>query len=300
MADAESTGAASVYRFSTDSIRRALDSGRTAGELLGELSRRGTVPQALAYLIEDVARRHAVLRIGSAATFLRCDDPVVLAGILADPGAAALGLFRPLGHGAGLRAAPRARARAPAPAGALPAARAGTGADRRSRPDGLGAVSRRRAASTPQVTPALAAAAVRAIRANDRADPAERGAARSRDTARGNPSPSSAARGASPARDAERGLHPVPTMAQQDVMAVLRSAIATDSPVWIGYADPTGVAGDRRVEPLRLAGGYLTALDLRTEAIQSFALARITGVQPSLARSRFHPSLRPIGGPRLG
>ena len=52
-----------------------------------------TVPQALAYLIEDVARRHAVLRIGSAATFLRCDDPVVLAGILADPGAAALGLF---------------------------------------------------------------------------------------------------------------------------------------------------------------------------------------------------------------
>ena len=93
VADAESTGAASVYRFSTDSIRRALDSGRTAGELLGELGRRGTVPQALAYLIEDVARRHAVLRIGSAATFLRCDDPVVLAGILADPGAAALGLF---------------------------------------------------------------------------------------------------------------------------------------------------------------------------------------------------------------
>ena len=93
MADAESTGAASIYRFSPDSVRRALDSGRAAGELLGELGRRGAVPQALTYLIEDVARRHAVLRIGAAATFLRCDDPVVLAGILADPGAAALGLF---------------------------------------------------------------------------------------------------------------------------------------------------------------------------------------------------------------
>ena len=93
MADAESTGAASIYRFSADSIRRALDGGRTLGELLGELSRRGSVPQALAYLIEDVARRHAVLRIGSGATYLRCEDPVVLAGILADPRAAALGLF---------------------------------------------------------------------------------------------------------------------------------------------------------------------------------------------------------------
>jgi predicted DNA-binding transcriptional regulator YafY len=73
----------------------------------------------------------------------------------------------------------------------------------------------------------------------------------------------------------------VPTATQLEVMAALRSAIAADAPVWIGYADPTGVAGDRRVEPLRLAGGYLTALDLRTEAIQSFAIARITGVQPA-------------------
>jgi predicted DNA-binding transcriptional regulator YafY len=65
------------------------------------------------------------------------------------------------------------------------------------------------------------------------------------------------------------------------VVAALRAAIAEDRPVWIGYADPTGVAADRRVEPLRLSGGYLTALDLRTEAIDSFAVARITGVLPT-------------------
>jgi predicted DNA-binding transcriptional regulator YafY len=70
-------------------------------------------------------------------------------------------------------------------------------------------------------------------------------------------------------------------MVPVDVVAALRSAIADESPVWIGYADPAGVAGDRRVEPLRLVGGYLTALDLRSEAITSFALARITGVQPA-------------------
>jgi hypothetical protein len=263
MAEAESTGAASIYRFSPDSIRRALDSGRAAGELLGELSRRGDVPQALAYHIEDVARRHAVLRIGAAATFLRCDDPVVLAGIMADPGAAALGLFvlsdtvlaseqppehvldrlRQLGH-----------ALLPEP-GRGPA----TQAPRRARGRASAAASTAEA-SAPAVTPALAAAAVRAIRANDRSDASAPG---------------------TQAPDSDSAVHPVPTMGQNDVMAVLRSAIATDSPVWIGYADPTGVAGDRRVEPLRLAGGYLTALDLRTETITSFALARITGALPA-------------------
>jgi len=260
VADPESTGAASVYRFSPDSVRRALDRGLTAGALLGELGRRGPVPQPLAYLIEDVARRHAVLRIGSAATFLRCDDPVVLAGILADPGAGALGLFalsdtvlaseqppehvlerlRELGHS--LLAEP---GRGPAVAG-----------PRRAR--GRGVTPE---AGSAAVTPALAAAAIRAIRANDRTG-----------------KPGSDPR---PAQDDDRTLHPLPTLTSTEVQAVLRAAITADSPVWIGYADPSGVAGDRRVEPLRLAGGYLTALDLRTQAITSFALARITGAVPA-------------------
>ena len=118
------------------------------------------------------------------------------------------------------------------------------------------------AAGPPWVTPALAAAAVRAIRANDRADA---------------PPPAGVE-----APESDTAVHPVPTMGQNDVMAVLRSAIAADShPCGVGYADPTGVAGERRVEPLRLAGGYLTALDLRSETITSFALARITGALPA-------------------
>ena len=272
MAEAESTGAASTFRFSADSVRRALDSGWTAGELRAELSRRGSVPQPLAYLIEDVARRHAVLRIGSAATFMRCDDPVVLAGILADPGATALGLFalsdtvlasdqppehvldrlRQLGHallpepgrGPGVEGPRRARGRIQA--------------------DEVGITV---------VTPALAAAAVRAIRANDRdeghtAGPTGRRAAGAVDRSVG-----------AAASGGETTQHPIPTMAPTEIAALLRAAIAAEASVWIGYADPAGVAGDRRVEPLRLAGGYLTALDARSQSITTFALARITGAQ---------------------
>jgi hypothetical protein len=259
----ESVGAASVYRFSADTVRAALDAGRTARELLAELGRRGQVPQPLAYLIEDVARRHAALRIGSAGTYLRCDDPVELAGILADPRAASLGL-QALSESVLVSALPaeivlerlRELGRSPQPEvdGALaspPVRRA------RSRPDPDGAM--RVSGSPPRVTPALAAAAVRAMRASDRG---------------GEP------RAAVPPTPGSGAVHPVPVTTPADVVAALRAAIATEATVWIGYADPSGVAGDRRLQPLRLAGGYLTALDLRTEAISSFALARITGVEP--------------------
>ncbi|HET6986723.1 MAG TPA: helicase-associated domain-containing protein, partial [Kribbella sp.] len=80
MADVESHGGAAVYRFSEGSVRRAFDLGRTADQLhkwLAEHSRT-PVPQPLTYLIDDVARRHGVLRIGTASTYLRCDDETVL------------------------------------------------------------------------------------------------------------------------------------------------------------------------------------------------------------------------------
>ena len=68
LADIESAGAATVYRFSDASLRRAFDAGRTAvdlHQLIGQLAR-GKVPQALTYLIDDIARRHGRLRAGSA------------------------------------------------------------------------------------------------------------------------------------------------------------------------------------------------------------------------------------------
>ncbi|MGW4569125.1 helicase-associated domain-containing protein, partial [Streptomyces sp. NPDC004561] len=96
LADVESKGGATVYRFTPASVRRALDAGRTAADLHDFLTRhsRTPVPQPLAYLIDDVARRHGHLRVGAASAYVRCDDDTLLNEILADKRAAALRLRR--------------------------------------------------------------------------------------------------------------------------------------------------------------------------------------------------------------
>jgi hypothetical protein len=61
----EARGAAGVWRFTPASVRAALDQGWTADELraeLAELSAR-PLPQPLAYLIADAARRHGEVRV---------------------------------------------------------------------------------------------------------------------------------------------------------------------------------------------------------------------------------------------
>ncbi|MET8773213.1 helicase-associated domain-containing protein, partial [Streptomyces sp. NPDC004658] len=96
LADVESKGGATVYRFTPASVRRALDAGRTAADLHAFLAEhsRTPVPQPLAYLIDDVARRHGHLRVGAASAYVRCDDDTLLNEILADKRAAALRLRR--------------------------------------------------------------------------------------------------------------------------------------------------------------------------------------------------------------
>ena len=87
VANVESAGAAMVYRISEASIRRALDIGHTAGALHTFFGRHSKtpVPQGLTYLIDDVARRHGQLRVGIAASFVRCDDTALLAQVAAAP-----------------------------------------------------------------------------------------------------------------------------------------------------------------------------------------------------------------------
>ena len=81
LADVESTGAATTFRFSEGSLRRAFDAGRSAAEITSFLQRHAAkgVPQPLAYLVGDVARRHGHLRVGDAGSFVTSDDPAVLA-----------------------------------------------------------------------------------------------------------------------------------------------------------------------------------------------------------------------------
>jgi hypothetical protein len=94
VATVESAGAAMVYRISESTIRRALDIGRTADALHGFFQKHSKtpVPQGLSYLIDDVARRHGQLRVGIAASFVRCDDTALLAQVMGTPLAEALEL----------------------------------------------------------------------------------------------------------------------------------------------------------------------------------------------------------------
>ncbi len=119
MADVESHGGAGVFRFSDASVRRALDLGKSSEDLhrwLAEHSRT-PVPQPLSYLIDDVARRHGVLRLGTASTYLRCDDEATISGLLtAGPPGVAVPPDRAeragLAVATGLRAQPAAGRRA--------------------------------------------------------------------------------------------------------------------------------------------------------------------------------------------
>lgn len=94
LADVESSGHATVWRFGEASLRRAFDAGRSAAEVLAFLDGHAAmeVPQPLAYLVEDVGRRHGQVRVGPAGCYLRCDDPSLLAEIQRSKKAAHLGL----------------------------------------------------------------------------------------------------------------------------------------------------------------------------------------------------------------
>ncbi|MGW6132478.1 helicase-associated domain-containing protein [Cellulomonas sp. NPDC055163] len=92
----ESRGGALTVRFTPESVRGALDAGTTADELLADLAAhsRGPVPQPLEYLVRDAARRHGRLRAGAISSYVRAEDPALLAGLVEDPRLAPLGLVR--------------------------------------------------------------------------------------------------------------------------------------------------------------------------------------------------------------
>jgi hypothetical protein len=92
LADREAAGPG-TWRISDASLRRALDEGRTAEEVLDFLRRHSStpLPQALEYLVADVARRHGRLRVGGATTYLR-GDPASVAGAVRSAAGRRLGL----------------------------------------------------------------------------------------------------------------------------------------------------------------------------------------------------------------
>lgn len=94
LADVESRGAATVFRFSPASVRRGLDRGWSAEQITDWLATHSEteVPQPLRYLITDAARRHGTIRVANAGSWLRLDDPAQAALITAHPRAAEFGV----------------------------------------------------------------------------------------------------------------------------------------------------------------------------------------------------------------
>lgn len=259
LADVESTGGATVYRFSEASVRRALDAGRSASDILALLSERSRtpVPQPLDYLVHDAARRHGAVRVGVASAYIRCDDPATLASMLADKRLTTLRLAR-IAETVVVTSSPvdvaleRLR-----DAGFAPSAENAEGAVVVRRPDEHRTPARprppRMSTEPPAPSDAMLGAAVRALRAGETA-------------AAHRPLPESGGSGR------------LPRSGTAETMAELRAALEAARAVWIGYADSTGTTTERVVEPLRLEGGFLTAYDLRTAEVRTFTVARITGV----------------------
>ncbi len=96
----ESAAQASTYRFSADSLTRALSEGEDEAsivEFLGALSLTG-IPQPLQYLITQTAARHGLVRIGSDAatgrTWVTSIDEHLIDTIAVDQALRPLGLHR--------------------------------------------------------------------------------------------------------------------------------------------------------------------------------------------------------------
>ncbi|QTZ93503.1 helicase-associated domain-containing protein [Streptomyces auratus] len=262
LADIESKGGATVYRFTPGSVRRALDAGRSAAELQEFLTAhsRTPVPQPLAYLIDDVARRHGHLRIGAAAAYVRCDDDALLSEILADRRAAPLRLRRLAPTVLAAQTAPDQLLDGLRAMGYAPAAESAAGDVLIARADSYRTPPRTAPTPVPDGPPSpdptLLAAAVRAIRAGDLAATAERKPVHA-------PAPAPGS---------------LPRTTSAETLATMQAAVLTHSALWIGYVNADGAASQRVIAPVRVEGGFVTAYDHTADEVRTYPLHRITGV----------------------
>ncbi|TCO58115.1 XPB/Ssl2-like helicase family protein [Actinocrispum wychmicini] len=257
VANVESAGSATVYRVSDATIRRALDAGRTSTDLheLFRTRSRTPVPQSLTYMIDDVARRHGLLRGGACMSFLRCDDEVLLTQVAASPAGVRLEL-RKIAPGVLVSPVPLADVLEELRnAGFAPSAEGHDGQllDLRTKGIRVPVRQRPRSGTLPKPpTPEQLADLISALRAGDRAAATRRG------------------KTVSPAAGAGADT--------SATIALLQEAVAQSRSVFIGYVDSRGTASQRVIEPVRIGGGVLEGLDSTRSELHRFALHRITAV----------------------
>jgi hypothetical protein len=249
-ADVESAGSATVYRVTPASLRRAFDAGMTAAdlhELFGDHSATG-VPQALAYLIDDVGRRHGRVRVGIANGYLHSEDPALVAEAVAAAAAVGIVLRRLAPTVAITMTEVEDLHQVLTDAGLAPVAEdaAGTVLDLRPRPKRTkaGLVTHQRWREPPVPSDEQLAALVTRMRNAD-------------------------------TEATESGQTPAAQL------AVLRDAVTRRRPVWISYVNSAGTVARRMIEPVSVSGGRVAAFDPLHNQMRQFALHRISSVSPA-------------------
>lgn len=246
IAELESSGLASVFRLTESSVRRALDSGLTASDIMSRLTVLSVMelPQAVGYLVDDVARRHGSLRGGPALSYLRCEDPALLAQAVATVGEeAAMRLVAPtvvISQAPLMQVITRLRHH-----GFQPVAEDAFGISINLAPEPARVPQPPERQAKQQLDPSRIEAAIQAIRRSDNAKDA---------VATGTRTPAS------------------------EVLTTLQSAARSGRTVTLGFVDKHGVAVHRVVRPVTVAAGLVDAIDATTGSVHRFQIHRITEV----------------------
>ena len=263
MAEIESRGGATVYRFTETTIRRALDHGRTGDEIRTFLSKtsKTPMPQPLEYLIADVAKKHGKLRVGNTSSFIRCEDTALIAQIMNDKKLEILALRRIAPEVVICDLDATDAMRILREAGYLPAGESANGLM-------LTGPKTNRALTKPRPpriigevdlpTTESLTAAIRVLRTGEK----------------------STHRQTRLRQVASEALGQLPRTTANETMEILNQFVIDEKTLSIGYADNNGGVTHRIIDPIRISAGALIARDHATGEVQSFRIPRITGVAP--------------------
>jgi len=263
MAEIESRGGATVYRFTESTIRRALDHGKTGDEIKTFLSKtsKTPMPQPLEYLIADVAKKHGKLRVGNTSSFIRCEDTALISQIMNDKKLEILALRRIAPEVVICDMDATDAMRVLRESGYLPAGESANGMI-------LTGPKSNRALTKPRPPRVIGEveipdteslkAAIRTLRTGEK----------------------STYRQTRLRQVASEALGQLPRTTANETMDILNQFIVAEKTLSIGYADNNGGVTHRIIDPIRISAGALIARDHATGEVQSFRIPRITGVAP--------------------
>ncbi|WP_163507097.1 helicase-associated domain-containing protein [Fodinicola acaciae] len=253
----ETHGAASIWRFSADSVRAALDAGWTSDDLRAQLAAIADrpLPQPLDYLIADVGRQHGHVRVRSVRSCVIADEATA-AEMLHTRKLAKLQLALLSPTVLASTAEPDDVLTVLRAAGFAPVAEDATGAVIVQRPDDQEAAGK----ASRTAIPGRARVEATELAARLLADP----------------------HGANSATtDTYRQLANLNSQLTEAELILLADALDEKHDILISYRDKNGTRSWREIQPLQLYGRWLTAWCHLRNGERDFTVANIGSVAPA-------------------